>query len=113
MPVTSSASVIDEAMVRYVAVLPISQPTVTTPHGPSSVMRCEPVAVVGPRRRGVRYTESPPKGSGGYSHWHCQLKRHHDGLHRFNNMTWGEIDGMELGVVHHPVDARPPEKSDG
>lgn len=55
----------------------------------------------------------PPKGSGGYSHWHCQLKRHHDGLHRFNNMTWGEIDGMELGVVHHPVDARPPEKSDG
>lgn len=49
----------------------------------------------------------PPKGSGGYSHWHCQLKRNHDGLHRFNNMTWGEIDGMDLGgVIHHPVENR-------
>ena len=46
--------------------------------------------------------EVPPRGSGGYSHWHCQLKRHHDGLHRFNNMTWGEVGGECIGVTHVP-----------
>jgi len=31
---------------------------------------------------------APPKGSGGYTHWLCQLKRGHGGEHRFNNYTW-------------------------
>lgn len=32
--------------------------------------------------------EVPPKGSGGYSHWHCELRRRHAGAHRFNSYTW-------------------------
>ena len=35
---------------------------------------------------------TPPKGTGGYSHWHCQLDRKHDGPHQFNNYTWDEAD---------------------
>ena len=30
----------------------------------------------------------PPRGSGGYDHWHCELKRKHKGEHRFRNCTW-------------------------
>lgn len=30
--------------------------------------------------------QTPP--TGGYSHWHCQLKRKHSGEHRFRNYTW-------------------------
>jgi hypothetical protein len=41
---------------------------------------------------------TPPKGQGGYSHWHCREKRNHDGMHRFNNYVWGEIDGEEIGT---------------
>jgi hypothetical protein len=40
---------------------------------------------------------TPPPRSGGYSHWHCQLKRKHDGEHRFNAMTW--LDDLP-SVVH-------------
>lgn len=44
----------------------------------------------------------PPRGSGGYDHWHCQLKRNHDGVHRFNLYTWGHVvDGEPMGVVIH------------
>lgn len=32
----------------------------------------------------------PPRGTGGYSHWHCQEKRRHKGDHRFNNYTWAD-----------------------
>jgi hypothetical protein len=31
---------------------------------------------------------APPRGSGGYSHWHCGLKRRHAGPHRYNNYEW-------------------------
>lgn len=40
----------------------------------------------------------PPKGQGGYDHWHCKLDRNHDGMHRFNNYTWGEIGGEVIGA---------------
>jgi hypothetical protein len=30
----------------------------------------------------------PPKDSGGYSHWHCDQKRKHEGPHRFGNYEW-------------------------
>lgn len=30
----------------------------------------------------------PPKGGGGYQHWHCQLRRRHAGVHRFRNFVW-------------------------
>lgn len=46
---------------------------------------------------------TPPRGSGGYSHWHCTLRRplwfiltgrrtQHPGPHRFLNYTWWEGD---------------------
>lgn len=48
----------------------------------------------------------PPRGSGGYDHWHCRERRGHDGLHRHNNYVWGEIDGEPIGCTlapaHHP-----------
>lgn len=50
--------------------------------------------------------ERPPKDSGGYSHWLCRLKRGHDGLHRFNNYTWGEIGGETIGATHVPESGR-------
>lgn len=31
---------------------------------------------------------SPPKGSGGYDHWFCELKRRHEGPHRYRNYVW-------------------------
>jgi hypothetical protein len=43
----------------------------------------------------------PPKG-GGYSHWHCHLKRKHVGMHRFNNYVWGDIEGEPISA-YHPV----------
>lgn len=46
--------------------------------------------------------EVPPRGAGGYDHWHCQLPRRHDGLHRFRNMVWGEVDGEPMRVTHVP-----------
>lgn len=30
---------------------------------------------------------TPPRGSGGYSHWHCELRGRH-AVHRFRNYTW-------------------------
>ncbi len=33
--------------------------------------------------------QTPPRDSGGYSHWHCELKRKHTGDHRFRAYTWG------------------------
>lgn len=46
---------------------------------------------------------TPPPGQGGYSHWHCREKRKHDGMHRFNNYVWGEIDGEEIGATFDPI----------
>lgn len=31
---------------------------------------------------------TPAKGTGGYSHWYCDLSRRHDGPHRYGNYTW-------------------------
>ncbi len=47
----------------------------------------------------------PPKGQGGYSHWLCTLRRGHDGMHRFNNYTWGEIGGEPIGTLYNPEDS--------
>lgn len=30
----------------------------------------------------------PERGSGGYSHWHCQERKWHKGDHRYNNYIW-------------------------
>lgn len=30
---------------------------------------------------------TPPRGTGGYSHWHCELRGRHQ-VHRFRNYTW-------------------------
>lgn len=46
---------------------------------------------------------TPPNGSGGYSHWHCGLKRRHDGPHRFHNYVW---DPAQERVEYEPVDSR-------
>lgn len=32
--------------------------------------------------------EVPERGTGGYSHWHCSLRRRHGGVHRFRSMAW-------------------------
>lgn len=29
----------------------------------------------------------PPRGTGGYSHWHCEIRGKHD-VHRYRNYTW-------------------------
>lgn len=42
----------------------------------------------------------PPKGSGGYSHWHCENKRGHTGDHRYRNYTWPTSSGH---VEHNPA----------
>lgn len=47
---------------------------------------------------------TPPKGSGGYTHWHCSEKRKHKGLHRVGAYVWGEVDGEPFPVTHAPVD---------
>lgn len=54
---------------------------------------------------------TPDKGAGGYSHWHCQLRKRHKGEHRFRNYTWG---GSGERVEFAPVGTRviPPGSSD-
>lgn len=42
----------------------------------------------------------PPPNSGGYSHWHCELKRKHTGDHRRGAYTWST--GR---VQHSPIDS--------
>lgn len=41
----------------------------------------------------------PDRRSGGYRHWHCQLRKWHRGDHRFRNYTWA---GPGHRVVHAP-----------
>jgi hypothetical protein len=43
---------------------------------------------------------SPPKGSGGYSHWFCDQKRKHSGPHRYRNYEW---DPTKDRVEHTPT----------
>jgi len=40
------------------------------------------------QRKPLTCQEVPPRGSGGYSHWHCQRRRGHGGDHQFNNYKW-------------------------
>lgn len=48
---------------------------------------------------------TPPRGSGGYQHWHCTEKRGHQGLHRFNAYVWGDIEGEPMPVTHMDQEA--------
>jgi hypothetical protein len=44
----------------------------------------------------------PARDSGGYQHWHCQLRRRHTGPHRFRAMVWadgGRVERQPLQVV--------------
>lgn len=50
------------------------------------------------RRKPFACNARPSKGHGGYDHWACQLKRRHDGMHRFGAYTWGEIEGEPIGA---------------
>lgn len=52
----------------------------------------------------------PPRGQGGYDHWHCELRRGHDGMHRTGSYTWGEIGGHPIGALYAPED-RPAERA--
>lgn len=54
------------------------------------------------KRKPLSCGQPPPKGQGGYSHWLCQLRRGHDGLHRFHSYQWGEIGGETIGATHVP-----------
>lgn len=45
--------------------------------------------------------EVPPRGMGGYDHWHCELRRGHAGMHRFRSHLWGEVDGEPI-CAHVP-----------
>lgn len=42
---------------------------------------------------------TPPRGSGGYAHWHCELRGRHE-VHRFRNYTW---PGGTARVAYDPV----------
>jgi hypothetical protein len=44
---------------------------------------------------------TPPRGTGGYSHWHCELRGRHD-VHRFRNYTWA---GGTARVEYDPKEA--------
>lgn len=51
-------------------------------------------------RRPFTCQVTPPRGAGGYDHWYCERGRRHEGLHRYNNMVWG--DGLDR-VQHVPT----------
>ncbi len=49
---------------------------------------------------------TPDKDAGGYSHWHCGLKRKHSGPHRYVNYIWpGPGTRVEFDPI--PLAARP------
>lgn len=52
------------------------------------------------QRKPFTCQEIPPRGSGGYDHWHCQQPRRHGGLHRFNSYEWGTIGDEPLPVTY-------------
>ena len=45
----------------------------------------------------------PEKGSGGYSHWHCDQRKLHRGPHRYRNYIW---PGPGSRVEYAPIDQR-------
>lgn len=42
------------------------------------------------RRRRGRCNVVPPRGPGGYDHWHCTKRKGHDGGHRFQSYVWDD-----------------------
>lgn len=42
---------------------------------------------------------APPRGSGGYDHWHCTLDRGHKGLHEHGVWRWGELNGDSMPLT--------------
>lgn len=38
----------------------------------------------------------PAPDSGGYSHWHCELRRKHDGPHRYRGCTWNDRERVQF-----------------
>lgn len=64
------------------------------------------------RKRPFRCHITPPKGSGGYSHWHCEQPRRHQGPHRFGNYDW-DGDPSSRVVFNPPPQpgTAPPAKS--
>jgi hypothetical protein len=49
-------------------------------------------------RRPGSCQQVPPKGSGGYDHWHCQRRKGHAGPHGFRNYTWDHSGRVEHAV---------------
>lgn len=45
----------------------------------------------------------PDGTSGGYRHWHCDLRPRHKGDHRYRNYTWSGVAGDR--VEYDPIDA--------
>lgn len=43
-----------------------------------------------------------PDRGGGYAHWRCALRRHHEGLHRYRNYVWcddGSVDYVPIPIT--------------
>ena len=40
------------------------------------------------RRKPFACQKVPPLGSGGYTHWHCELPKRHTGPHRYKSVEW-------------------------
>lgn len=59
------------------------------------------------RRKPFTCQAVPPRGSGGYDHWYCTLKRKHDGLHQFNTYKWGDVGGEAIFAHVPEVAGRP------
>jgi len=53
------------------------------------------------QRKPFACNATPAAGSGGYSHWHCRLRRHHPGAHRTGNYEW-YASGRVRHVPDHP-----------
>jgi hypothetical protein len=49
-----------------------------------------------------------PSEPGGYAHWRCNLRRHHEGLHRSNNYVWSDDGRTDYLPV--PVGQRAPHQ---
>ncbi len=43
----------------------------------------------------------PDRATGGYDHWHCQLRKRHDGPHRYRNYVWPGANGR---TQHAPAE---------
>ena len=39
--------------------------------------------------------QAPGRGSGGYTHWHCQRRKHHTGTHQYRSCTWSDGGRVE------------------